>query len=180
MKKLVSLIMTFVLFIFAIMIFDSAITLNAAIIIFSASSILFFCDNNYSLNEVFIALGVCISVTIFVMGENLNFIAINCLLVLIFLRIGGEASFNSCDVFFAFLKRRKLFSQILEFDSCNECYFHNIKHESGDCKLFGLIPSGIKWSQKTCYHCQSFQQGELTFLGLKTNYSSYLGFYKKK
>ncbi|MDO8260906.1 MAG: hypothetical protein Q7T50_05440, partial [Candidatus Magasanikbacteria bacterium] len=88
--------------------------------------------------------------------------------------------FNICEFFFGIFRKRKTKIKRLELDSCNECRFHDMKLESGDCKLFGLIPTGIKWSQKTCGYCNHFQQGELSFLSFKASYGKLLGFFKVK
>lgn len=178
MKLVLSILFFIVFIVLGISFAESEKMLNAAIVIFSGSFVLYMKDNYYDIKSIIITLCMVIAGTLIFTGENLFYIATNCLAVFFFVLIAGKADFNTCKLFFTIFSKRITKVKRLESDSCNECRFHDMKLEAGDCRIFGLIPTGIKWSQKTCGHCSHFQQGEIIFLNFKTRYGKLLGFYK--
>lgn len=180
MKKILAFLLCIVLYITGKSFAESDELINAVIVIFSGSVVLFLPDYYYGAKSIITALCLTAAGTLLFVGKDLFYFVMNSFSVVLFIIVMGKEDFNVCKLFFTFFRKKITKYQRLEFDSCNECRLRDMKLESGDCLLFGIIPTGIKWTQKTCRQCNHFQQGELFFLGHKINYGKLLGFFKAK
>lgn len=180
MKKILAVLLCVILFITGKSFAESDELINAVIVIFSGSVVLFLPDYYYGVKSIITALFLVTTGTLLFIGKDLFYIAMNSVSVVLFIVVMGKEDFNVCKLFFTFFRKKITQYQRLEFDSCNECRLRDMKLESGDCLLFGIIPTGIRWTQKTCGQCKHYQQGEIFFLGHKVNYGKLLGFFKVK
>lgn len=180
MKKILAVLLCVILFITGKSFAKSDELINAAIVIFSGSVVLFLPDYYYGVKSIITALCLTATGTLLFVGKDIFYIAMNSVSVVLFIVVMGKEDFNVCKLFFTFFRKKIIKYQRLEYDSCNDCRFRDMKLESGDCLLFGIIPTGIRWTQKTCGQCKHFQQGELNFLSFKINYGKSLGFYRVK